>query len=421
MSLTADAATPATPAFGLSNYEDALFILRSRDFRPLGKDAGFNIAYQMMFTGGALIDQHGKEHFERRRLLASLFRRATLEEYENDYLVPAVRAAIARVAASGDARPVDLLVFTWRIMMRLMVRLVGVDGLDTPEAEDRFAGYFRDFEHGVRSRFSTNPEETAARALESRRHLYDEFLEPSWARRRKLLADDAPDRPRDMLTLLVEHEDYYRDRFGERAAEVMSNETAAFMVASIGSTSNAICGAVFEVDHWLRDHPEDAGKLDDPGFLRQCFMESIRLHQTGPTLRQAAKDVELPGGTVMPAGAVAVIDRLAAGVELASRATEPGEGKNFDPYRTIDGSAPYVLAFGQGAHMCLGRQMVLGGRYTDADSPEEDSRTGLAVTVLREYFRVGVALVPGQPPSTAEHTIRETWSEFPVRFAGLRP
>jgi cytochrome P450 len=407
----------ASGAVHVSNYEDALYVLRSPEFRPLRKEAGFNMAYQLMFTGGALIDLHGKEHFERRRILGSLFRRATLEEYESDYLAPAVREAIADLDASSTD-PVDLLVFTWRIMIRLMVRLVGVDGLDTPEAEERFAEYFRDFEHGTRSRFSRDPEETVAKALVSRSILYEEFLEASWARRRAILADANAARPRDVLTLLLEHEDYYRDKVGDRAAEVMNNETAAFMAASIGSTANAICGAVYEIDRWLQDHPEDRPKLLDSEFLRTCFSESIRLHQTGPLMRQAAEDVRLPSGTEVPAQAVALIDRLEAGIELASRASQPGSGQHFDPYRTIDGVPQYVLAFGQGPHMCIGRQMVLGGHYTQPEIEETDTRVGLAVTVLSEYFRAGVRLVPDRAPIISGHTIRETWAEFPVYFAG---
>jgi cytochrome P450 len=423
-SMTVRVDDQASAAYHLSMYEDLLFVLRSREFVPLNQNSGFNHEYQMMFTGGALIDLYGEDHFERRRLLSALFRRATLGEYENDYLAPAVRRVISTLQASGaEERPIDLLQMTYRIMMRLMVRLVGVDGLETPEAEDRFAAYFRDFDRGARSRYNTDPGPVAARGLIARQKMIEEFIDPSFARRRLLLADvvtgiaTEDSLPRDVLTLLLRHEDYYSRQVGDRARKVMNSEVSAFMMASIGSTSNALCGAVYEIDGWINSHPDDVAKLEDPGFLRRCFMEAARLHQTNVMMRQAVTDVTLPTGIWVPAGGVVIMHRVEAGIELASRSTSAGEGRRFDPNRTIEGAAPYVFGFGQGPHMCLGRQMVLGGDYGDDDAPPvRDPRLGVAVTVLGELYRAGIRLTPDSAPSIADDTARETWTRFPVLF-----
>jgi cytochrome P450 len=179
--VTAQLEGAVRPSFDLFTYEDLLYVLRSKVFEPLNEDSGFNHQYQMMFTGGALIDLHGEDHFERRRLLSELFRRATLDEYERDYLLPAVLTAIEESQIDGNVdTQVDLLTFTWHIMMRLMVRLIGVDALTTKEDEDRFEAYFRDFEHGARSRYNQDPAPVAARGLVARSRIISEFLDPSW-------------------------------------------------------------------------------------------------------------------------------------------------------------------------------------------------------------------------------------------------
>jgi cytochrome P450 len=411
----------------VSRYEDILHVLRSRDFGPMSSESGYNHEFQMMFTGGALIDLNGEDHFERRRLISALFRRATLGEYETEYLKPAVLEALSRVGSSTDE--MDLLPFIWHIMMRLMVRLVGVDGLETREAEDRYTTYFRDFDRGARSKHNYNPGPVAERGRVARDKMNDEFIQPSMTRREALLADVAAGRlpesalPRDVLTLLLQHEDYYREHCGDKARETMHMETNAFMMASIGSTANALCGAVYEIDRWVRTHPEDEVKLDDPGFLRRSFMEAARLHQTNYMWREAYVDATLPSGRRIEAGTVMILDRVEAGVELASRLTAPGEGKAFDPYRRIEGAAPYVLGFGQGPHMCIGRQMVLGDEYHDADDESAPNpkkpRLGLAVTFLEALYSAGVRIAPGATPSVADDTGRETWTEFPVVFTKL--
>jgi cytochrome P450 len=412
----------AESAIDLYDYDDCVHVLRSKEFPPLDETSGFNHEFQMMLLGGALIDLHGEPHFQRRRLLSELFRRVTLNEYESSYLAPAVRDAIAALPAEPDGATsvVDLLQLTRRIMMRLMIRLVGVDGLDTDEAVDRFAGYFEVFEHGARSRYNHDPEPVARRGVAAQAKMLEEFLQPSWDRRQALLDDMRAGRipaesvPLDMLYLLLQHEDHYVQYYGGGAKDVMNHEAFAFILASVGSTANALCSTVLDITQWVGDDAERARLVRDRAFLKRAFIESIRLRPPNVMYRQATGDQRLPSGIQVPADRVVRIHRAEANHGVASRESGRPDGGAFDPFREMHGVLPYGLGFGNGPHMCIGRAMALGETIQGDDG--SSTRYGLGVTILSGLYDAQVTMATETTPAKATDTARETWTRFPVRF-----
>jgi hypothetical protein len=121
------------------------------------------------------------------------------------------------------------------------------------------------------------------------------------------------------------------------------------------------------------------------------------------------------------AGTVVRIDR-----ERINRAFEaaedPVDKTRFDPFRPTrsDLMPTYGLAFGNGAHACLGRPMVLGD-VNSGPGERSDPRFGLGVAMLSEFFNAGVELDPRNPPEMYTDMARESWRSVPVRFTRPRP
>jgi hypothetical protein len=153
--------------------------------------------------------------------------------------------------------------------------------------------------------------------------------------------------------------------------------------------------------------------LSDFAFCRKVATEALRLHPPVPRLlRRATEPVALPSGLRLSEGEFLSLD-------LISSSRDPevfGEsGDIFDPLREVPkGVWPFGFAFGGGAHMCIGRTLVLG----DAGSDEEvASPQGLLPRLLRELYGAGMVLDDDTPPTRREGTEKDEYAVFPVRFA----
>jgi hypothetical protein len=73
------------------------------------------------------------------------------------------------------------------------------------------------------------------------------------------------------------------------------------------------------------------------------------------------------------------------------------------------------LAFGDGPHTCIGMGMTIGeGAVTDDEAP-----LGMAVYIVRELYRAGIRLDPGNPPRWNDANVRNEYAAFPVCFENL--
>jgi cytochrome P450 len=410
------------PAVPVTEYEDIAFVLRSKVFAPITAEAGHGGQWHTLVVRGVAADLHGDEHFERRRLLTSLLKRtAVLREYERAYLTPEMVRMFqaAGIEADGNTH-LELVSGLRRVMISLVARLVGVDRMTSSgEADTEFERLLSDVERGVRSRFVEDPATVVRTALESQRRLVDEYFKPALARRTEIYgrvqdgteSDGAM--PNDLLSLVVRHRAYY-DEFGPDAA---NREASLLMVAAVGSTVNAICFAVRDLSDWLEAHPEDLPKRSDPVFLQRCFAESLRLGQVNDLFRTAMEDCTLPSGAVIRRGEVALIRRPAgnAGLE-AGGVSELGE-HCFDPNRTLQGGiAQFGLAFGGGAHMCIGKDFAVGGLPRLAQ--EADDQLGVGVRIFLMLQDWGVSVLPGGAELVGDMTGRPTWKRLLVSCSG---
>lgn len=399
----------------VTEYADIAFVLKSPSF-ALDRRTGHGFQWSMLLFGDAVSDLHGMEHFERRRLLSILFNKATLlQEYEHEFLIPALRAWRDRTFVDGARQEIDLVPTVRRLVVQVAARLVGLDGVQTSEESlVRFEELLNTVERGIRvHRFGEGREDVARAGLLAQRQLHDEYFVPSRDRRVELvkavaageLSDDAI--PTDLIALMVQHQDHY-DAFGEDADV---REATLLLIAQVGSTTNAICFAIWDLYHWLQAHPEDRSKVSDPDFLMKCFAEAQRLGQVNPIQRTAYADVTLPSGLQLSRGQVAVLHRTSGNHDLAQGGASPSDADEFDPHRTLMGGVPgYGLAFGHGPHMCIGRRFVMneGSARTGGD------QLGIGIRILKTFMEMHVTPLVEQPEFESPIPHRPTWARLPV-------
>ena len=412
-------------AHSVDSLPDVQFVLRSRHFVPVRPESGFKADYVARLTHDSLADLFGTAHFERRRLLSTLFTRTKLQRYEDETLVPALTAAIA--AARGTAPPgaaatrlIDLLVLCRRIFLALAARIIGLDGLEDLDGP-RFAHYNADFvqmERLARAKFIDDPEPLVEQALAAQERWRREYFEPSWERL-LLLRATSPDADGslaaadDLISLIIDNRAHYE----QWDPGVAAREATLFQNASVGSSAGAVCHAVEDLERWFQDRPQDRGQRSDPAFLQRALADSLRQHANNVLIRTALAPAVLPSGIQVAAGEVVLLDRRAANAEI-ERAS--GARGGFDPDSRWDDYYPrYGLAFGGGAHTCIARPVVLGAAEPGAAGPNR--RHGLGTATLLALYAAGVRLDPSAPPERYADMTRETFRTFPVRFAPLTP
>jgi len=102
----------------------------------------------------------------------------------------------------------------------------------------------------------------------------DEFVERWFAssyRRRRELLESGAELPVDLLSLLLAHAK-------ELDEDEVRREAIFFLLASSSTTTHAVPHIASELFAWLENHPDDAAKLGDVGFIRQVVNEGLRMH-----------------------------------------------------------------------------------------------------------------------------------------------
>src|SRR5258706_581096 len=119
----------------ISSFAEADEILKSRNFmqdQQLEPSKAPNLQ-------GNLNSLHGGAHFQRRRVESALFRRGSLLHYEEDILVPELRATLRRLAQhhrpDGKVRAGDLPLLVRAALVRASSALIGFDLADGAAVE----------------------------------------------------------------------------------------------------------------------------------------------------------------------------------------------------------------------------------------------------------------------------------------------
>ncbi len=377
-------------ARGLADVE---YVLRSKDFGPSG-DGKPSLVGGGSMLGGSMIMIRGREHDERRRLESGLFRSDALRRYELDRLEPGLERVLADLAADAPRDEnnyvrADLKDLTVPLMLDVMTALVGLDGLDTPDALGELTQKFDALDLGIRVVLAHAASGEEGRRLEEEAKAVEEwlvehFFRPSWARREQLLASVAAGRldreelPNDLLMAMLEHSDHF-SKWG-RDPSVYEREAIVFLIASIGSTMKNTSFALVEIEDWVVAHPEDSDKRTDPRWVSQCVKESLRVHGIPAVPRIAMADCVLPSGLEIHEDDLVWVNLRSAMAEQYG-----DQHDRFDPYRVPPGKAHrYGLAFSDGRHTCPGKGLILNETVDGVDE-----RRGAMATILLKLFEAG--------------------------------
>ena len=384
----------------ISTYDEAKDTYRNKQLRQALYDAG------EVVMADVLVNLHGQEHRARRRLENRLFRRDTLDRYENEYFPEVIADTLAPHIAKGRSETVEL---GHELMMNLSALTAGVDRpLGTPEETLHLYSYLMTFIQGATLAHYTG--DKAAKEAEVQAELEkfdDEFLAPSIERRRQMIAD-GEELPADILaTLLVNEDDLPLPH------EVIRREVAFYLLAGAHTSATAFTRTLHEIFQWVESHPEDAELVrSDKRFLQRCTHETIRLQPSSPVaMRWALGDIELKSGRKIGDGQKVVIDLMAVNRDPVHFGDQADD---FDPRRELpDGVTPWGLSFGSGMHACIGSELAGGLPFLDGEDPD-GHLFGLVPEAVMAMMRAGARPDPDSPPEMDTSTARPYWGTYPV-------
>jgi cytochrome P450 len=409
--LTSDATRRITE---ISTHAEVEEVLRSKAFVQGAH------AESQDFMADTLVMLDGSPHQQRRRLEAPLFDRAAMAYYDREALGPVIEQCIADCRQQRDANgvvKVDLVPLASTMLHRIAALVIGIDGIDTPERIERFRWYHDRLAEAMQVEWNERDhEEVIRQGLKHRDDFVAEMFGPSVRRRQDLIARfragqlSREELPEDLLTLLYLNWDPNWDE------ALPLRETSLFMLASIQTTAHALPHVVYHLSAWLRDNPQDAGRLADPSFLAAAISESLRLHVPVPSLmRVATADVVLSTGRKIASGDLVAV---MFGPANRDKSVFGQDADEFRPQRPVPARLrQWGMTFGNGDHTCLGRPLVTGlaSRGPDLGRGVDGSMSRM----IRALFAAEVQLDPDDPPTMVAETKHDAYARMPVLLTSL--
>jgi cytochrome P450 len=400
----------------LRSYRDVVEVFRSRAF----VQGGGGRRDSAPITGYGVLALAGRDHFERRRIEAALFRKDMLRWFERDVLAPALAAKLADVTrpGRGGRTRTDLLAFLRAVYCDLTCSFWGIDGIDAPAARQRFlAAVDRMTPGGAVEWERGNHREIVGPCVVAQRDFAAAYVRPAMRRREALIEAHVAglvaesELPKDLLTVMLRN----KAHFEKWDSEVYVRELTLF--APGDTIVRFVPHMVAEMHAWVRAHPEDRARLEDVSFLRRCAVESLRLHPASPYfIRRAVQDTTLASGRRFRSGEYVVLDVTTASLDPEVFGADAGR---FDPHRVPRYKVkPMGLAFGEGPHTCIGAVMSVG--EISARHPGPDDPVGLVPYTLRELFRAGITPGAGRSARLNPANARKEFTAFPVSFSAVR-
>jgi len=388
----------------VSAYQEVQEVLRSSGFWP-----SMFVRVSGPLLEGTLMTLSVEEHLKRRRTEVVMFSRAQLMEYELRTVIPALRQQLDAAVAGTAALPrVDIMRIMREALLRVTAKVVGIDNLYDPADVEDLRDVADHFGEGSSAEWALEDREAVvAAAVAAKDRFGERFFEPARRRRAAMLAAGR-DAPNDLITLLLRN-------YGDWETEKLLREVVFYVTASANTTTHLAPHVLQEVLRHFNRYPADRDKAGDLGFLQRAVSEGLRLHPTVPALlRLALEDVTLPSGRRFVAGQQLLLDLNAANRDESVFGPTAGE---FDPHRPLPPrTTAYGLAFGDGAHTCLGRQVAVGAG--NGQVGREDVPVGVLTRLLREVLRYAPAIDAADPPIFRENTATMRFARFPVVLHG---
>ncbi len=379
----------------IADFETAQAILRHKAFREV------TFKGLVPLLGHVIVTLEGLEHRQRRSLEGRLFTALALRTTETALVEPVIRQTLAE--AGHEACLVQL---SYRVMTRIAARLLGLDGLESPEAVDELVGLLGALVSGTGH--GTGVTRRAARDA-----LRLKFIDGAISRRRNRLnlrqtgRPGADAMPSDLISLLLLHTDRPWD------TRQIAGEVAFYAVAAVDTTATLVPHLFHELWKYTQIYPALAARQSERDFLRLAASEALRLHPAIPTIfRQATEPVRV-GKLEFETGETAGIYVTDANRDPALFGPDAGE---FQPLRTLPPKTPRVgLSFGGGAHLCLGRELALGSPATlEPAAVPEPLLVGQAALLAQALFHRSARPDPSRPVALLSPFQRDVYPTYPI-------
>jgi cytochrome P450 len=382
---------------------------RAKDLRQAGYTEG------AIVMADCLLDLHGTDHRERRRLENRLFRRETFSHWEHEVLGSTIRATLMPFVEIGRG---DLAQIGYRSAMSLTATIAGIDH-DPADgvATERLYGIVKKFSEGATLIHSTRDKDEVRAEVRAAMDRFEvEVFVPSLDRRRTIVdavaagERDEGELPKDVLTTLLRNEERL-----DLPYEILMREICFYLQAGAHSTANAFTHTVDDLLAWGAEHPDDLERArHDLGFVQRCMHESLRLNPASPVAtRTPLSDVELPDGTLLAKGTRVVLDLTAANRDTAVFGPT---GDRFDPHRSVpEGIAPWGMSFGAGRHACIGAELD-GGLEIEGAASASDHLYGTVAIMAHAFLVAGGRADPDDPAELDPGSERKHFSRYPVLF-----
>ncbi|MEX2554089.1 MAG: cytochrome P450 [Actinomycetota bacterium] len=282
--------------------------------------ARINGALMRPFLGETILEMDGPRHQQARGLIAHPFRPTVVKTWEENLIRPTAHEVIDRFAARGSAELVRE--FAWQFPVRVFAKLLGIPLTDY-ESWGRWAIDLErlsvDWDRGV----------AATKAVH-------DYFAPIIEQRR---AEPNGDFVSELVTAELQ---------GERLTEGLIHGFIRLLIPAGQSTTYRLVGTLMLA---MLSHPEQLEAVRaDRSLVHGAVEEALRWESPVQfAAREANEDTEL-AGIPIPKGA-GVTSVLGSANRDPDRWDDPDR---FDITRKHQGH----VAFGEGAHMCLGAHLA---------------------------------------------------------------
>jgi cytochrome P450 len=401
---------------GLADHSQMTLVTRYREVQEVLRSSSFWPSMFVRVSGplleGTLMTLDVDEHLRRRRTEVVMFSRAQLMAYELGTVVPALREQLeSAFAEQPEAPKIDILHIMREALLRVTAKIVGIDDLDASGGMDELRELAEHFGEGSSAEWTLNDREAVvAASVAAKDRFAERFFLRSLARRKKLIGEvqrgvlEESVLPNDLTTLLLR-------AYEEWDTEKLLREIIFYVTASANTTTHLAPHVLRELLRHFESHPDDRARTGDLSFLQRAVSEGLRLHPTVPALLRLAREhVTLPSGRSFKAGEQLLCDLNAANRDVTIFGPTADA---YDPHRHLPvRTTAYGLAFGDGAHTCLGRQVAVGAGNGSID--RDDVPAGVLTRLMQEILRYAPRLDPGDPPVLRENTATMRFARFPV-------
>lgn len=370
-------------------------------------------------TEGTLSILHGNEHRDRRRVENQLFRRATLEFYEQVLFPEIVEHTLGRFVDSSVG---DLMEIGGLLTVVLAARTAGVDfDIDSLEQRQKLREYLHLFAlAGAIDVAKGDVDEIKAKMRSTLSEFDQRFVRASWQRRERLLESfyagriTEHDLPADALTTLLRAR---REGGLQMDDALLLREVRLFFGAGSHTSTQTLTNTFDQLFSWCSAHPEDWTRLTtDLYFAQRAVQEALRCRPTNPMIHRRALTDTTVGDHHIAEGTIVLLDTVAANTDIDVYGYDAAE---YNPHRrSSNDAAPWGMSFGHGMHLCIGRTHAVGMPVRPDDAPPgEEHLYGLIPQAVQALARRGIQPDPDRPPQRDTQTERWTrWAHYPVRF-----